>query len=144
MTSSTRRAAGGLTVLAGLFAFYTLFENTPIDCPLADGCPLPQVSWPVGDVVMGLAVVLLVVGALGAWGASVAYPAGALFSALLLLIMGYAAYLDAGYPYLSTLMYEGVAGAVLAAFALGANIIGMRRSPGLSEQANPMNLPVFG
>ena len=143
MTSPIRRAAGGLTVLEGVFAFYTLFENTPISCP-AGGCPLPQVGWPVTDVVMGLAVVLLMVGALGAWGASVAYPAGAAFSAILLLIMGYVAYLDAGYPYLATPMYQGVLGAVLAAFALGANIVGMRRSAGLSEQANPMNLPVFG
>lgn len=143
MTSSTRRVAGSLAILEGLFAFYTLFEGAP-SCPLANGCPLPQVDWPIGDVVMGLAVVLLVVGALGVWGASVAYPAGAVFSAVLLLVMGYAAYLDAGYPYLSTLMYQGLAGAVLAAIALAANIIGMRRGEGLSEQANPMNLPVFG
>ena len=143
MTSSIRRGAGGLTVLEGLFAFYTLLESAPISCP-ASSCPLPQVSWPVGDVVTGLAVVLLVVGALGAWGAAVAYPAGALFSGLLLLVMGYAAYLDSGYPYLSSLMYQGVIGGGLAALALAANIVGMRRSEGLSEQANPMNLPVFG
>ena len=143
MTSLARRVAGILTVLEGLFAFYTLYENVPISCP-SSACPLPQVSWPVNDVVMGLAVVLLVVGALGVWGASVAYPAGALFSVILLLIMGYAAYLDSGYPYLATLMYQGVSGAVLAAIALGANIVGMRGRGGLPEQANPMNLPVFG
>ena len=93
---------------------------------------------------MGLAVVLLVVGALGLWGASVAYPAGAVFSAILLLLMGYAAYLDSGYPYLSTLVYQGAVGAAFAGVALVANVMGMRRSEGLSEQANPMNLPVFG
>ena len=143
MTSRVRQAAGGLTVLEGLFALYTLFESTPINCPTS-GCPLPQVSWPVNDVVMGLAVVLLVVGALGVWGASVAYPAGAVSSALLLLIMGYVAYLDSGYPYLATPMYQGILGAVLAAVAIGANLVGMRRNSELSEQANPMNLPVFG
>ena len=143
MTSSTRRAAGVLTLLEGLFAFYTLFENVQVSCP-SNSCPLPQVSWPVNDVVMGLAVVLLVVGALGLWGASVAYPAGAVFSAILLLLMGYAAYLDSGYPYLSTLMYQGAVGGTFAAVGLVANVMGMRRSEGLSEQANPMNLPVFG
>ena len=143
MTTLIRRIAGGLTIVEGLFASYTLFENVQINCP-ADGCPLPQVNWPINDVVMGLAVVLLVVGALGVWGASVAYPAGAVFSAILLLIMGYAAYLDSGYPYLATLTYQGASGAALAAIALGANVAGMRRSQGLPEQANPMNLPVFG
>ena len=143
MTSATRRAAGVLTILEGFFAFYTLYENVPISCP-SNSCPLPQVSWPVNDVVMGLAVVLLVVGALGVWGASVAYSAGAMFSAILLGLMGYAAYLDSGYPYLSTLTYQGVVGAAFAAVALVANVMGMRRSEGLSEQANPMNLPVFG
>ena len=143
MTSSIRRAAGGLTVVEGLFAFYTIFESAPLSCP-SNGCPLPQVSWPVGDVVTGLAVVLLVVGALGAWGASVAYPGGAFFSGVFLLILGYMVYLDSGYPYLSNLVYQGAFGAVLAAAALGANVLGTRSRGGLSEQANPMNLPVFG
>ena len=135
--------AGGVTILEGAFAFYSVFESAPIDCP-SNGCPLPQVNWPIGDVVTGLAVVLLVVGALGLWGASVAYPAGAACSALFLLLVSYAAYLDSGYSYLANLEYQEVFGIALAAVALAANLLGTRSKSGLSEQANPMNLPVFG
>ena len=143
MTSLVRRVAGGLTVLEGLFAFYSLYENTPVSCP-ASACPLPQVNWPITDVVTGLAIVLLVEGALGVWGASFAYTFGAVFSVVFLSLMGYTAYLDSGYPYLATFVYEGVSGVVLGVVALVANALGMRDSGGLSEQANPMNLPVFG
>ena len=143
MTSLTRRVAGGVTALEGAFAFYTLSQSTPVSCQ-SGGCPLPQVSWPIGDVVTGLAVVLLVTGALGLWGAAIAYPAGAFFSFLFLVLIGYAAYLDAGYSYLANLEDQELAGAALAAVALVVNLLGMRARRELSEQANPMNLPVFG
>jgi hypothetical protein len=58
--------------------------------------------------------------------------------------MGYAAWTDTMYYYLAGLILQAVIGAVLSAIGAGANIMAMRARDRLSEQANPMNLPVFG
>lgn len=144
MTSSIRKVAGGVTILESVFAIYMLWVwNTPIGCP-SGGCVAPQLGWALPDLVVALAFLLLAAGVLGFWGASVGYPVGAVLSVAFLAVMVYLAYQYAGYPNLAGTLYQDVVGAVLAAFGAGANLLGLRDRGGLSEQANPMNLPVFG
>ncbi len=141
--SATRKAAGGLTVLESLWTFFILYSAPPVACPL-NGCAGPQFSGLFTDGLTAFAILTLLVGVLGLWGASFAFPAGAALSVLLLLTMGYLAWADASVSYLAAESYKGVVGAVVAALALTANLFGMRSRSRLSEQANPMNLPVFG
>ncbi|MDA4126238.1 MAG: hypothetical protein OK452_03405 [Thaumarchaeota archaeon] len=93
---------------------------------------------------IGLAVILIVDGVIGIWGTWYAYPAGALISAILLFAMGYSAWIQSGYTYLIDQYYQDLIGAALAVIGLLVNLIAWRSKNVLSEQANPMNLPVFG
>lgn len=144
MTSAIRRVAGGLTFIEGAWAAYVagVQLTTPIVCP-ADGCAGPHFVW-LWQVVIGLAALLVIDGALGFWGVSASYWAGAALSAVLSFLMAYAAWASYGYPYLSGTMVEAAVGAVLGGVGLAANVLGARARSGLPEQANPMNLPVFG
>jgi hypothetical protein len=58
--------------------------------------------------------------------------------------MGYSAWTDGAYQYLQGESQLAAVGAGFAAAALVLNVLGAVRKGGLSEQANPMNLPVFG
>ena len=87
---------------------------------------------------------LTVVGLVGLWGARRAYQAGALLSVVMAVILAYSALTEGGYPYLAASVAQAGIGAVLAGVAALTNVIAMRRRGRLVEQANPMNLPVFG
>ncbi len=143
MTSAWRKAAGLLTVLESIWALYSVYTVTPAACS-ATGCPGPAFSPVFSWVLIALSVVIFVDGILGVWGASFAYVPGAILSATLLLLLGYWAWADSGFSYLATDMYDAAAGAALAALATAANLVAIRARSRLSEQANPMNLPVFG
>jgi hypothetical protein len=135
VTSIVRRIAGGLTILESVWLLYGYFDVSKTSCP-ASGCPFPQFIPYFSEALFALPVVLLIVGALGVWGVGFAYLAGAVLSAFALLFMAYVVFL------LESTNAE--VGAALAAIAIVANVVGMRGRSGLSEQANPMNLPVFG
>lgn len=144
MTSYIKKVAGGTTILESAFAIYTTWIwNSPGGCP-SGGCVAPQLGWAVPGLVVVLAFALLAVGAFGFWGASIAYPVGAGLSAVFLALLGYLAYLYVGYPSLGGVFYHYALGVVLAALGIGLNLLGLRDRNALSEQANPMNLPVFG
>lgn len=143
MTSLVRRVAGGLTVLEALWLLFAYFDSgTAVNnCVLCLGRPsfIPTDSL----VAPVLAASLLVVGLLGIWGASFAYPAGAVLSGVAVLITGLTVTIVSGGP-LSTVSNDAIIGLAFAAVGLLANIGGVRSRSKLSEQANPMNLPVFG
>ncbi len=143
MTSVIRRVAGVLTIVESVWVFYAQLAVTATSCP-ANGCPGPQFIPLNSPLLIGLGVILFADGLLGIWGSWFAYPAGALLSAILLLIAGYLVWIENGYAYLDGEFYQAFIGAVLAAFALIMNLIAWRAKHILSEQANPMNLPVFG
>jgi hypothetical protein len=143
VTSVSRRVASGTTVLESIWVIYA--QVTAINAPCSINlCNAPQLSPLYTDVIFGLAAILLVDGLLGTWGAWFAYPIGAALSAILLLLMGYSVWADSGYLYLTSSSYQAAVGAALAAIALVANVGAARAKNRLSEQANPMNLPVFG
>lgn len=142
MSALIKRAAGGLTVLESLWALYLVYSTSRVTCLL--GCPGPMFSAVYSDAIVFLAAVLLIDGLLGLWGAHLAYSAGALLSAASLALLGYAAWAGLGYPNLLNEAYGAAVGAGISVIALGANLAAARSHGVLSEQANPMNLPVFG
>jgi hypothetical protein len=144
MTSAIRRAAGALSILESVWLVYVQFAVTVTACP-ANGCPGPQFIPLYSPLLIGgLVAALLVDGLLGIWGSWFAYPAGALLSAVVLIITGYSVWTENGYAYLINESYQALFGAILAAVALLVSLIAWRSKNVLSEQANPMNLPVFG
>jgi hypothetical protein len=138
-----RKIAGALTILESFWAAYIQIQDVAVSCP-AGGCPWPSPYLLHTWESLLLVVVLLAVGVLGFWGASFAYPVGAALSGVMLLIMGYSAWTDGAYLYLQGESQLAAVGAGFAAAALVLNVLGAVRKGGLSEQANPMNLPVFG
>jgi hypothetical protein len=114
-----------------------------VSCPL-NGCVGPNFVPIYSTADLALAAVLLIVGALGVWGASFAYVVGAVTSAIALVATGYTVAVVNGYGYLSTASDDAIIGVAFALVALLANIEAVRSKSGISEQANPMNLPVFG
>ena len=144
MTSPIKKVAGGATILESAFAIYTTWiRNAPGGCP-SGGCVAPGLGWAVPGLIVVLAFALLAVGAFGFWGASIAYPVGAGLSAAFLALLGYIAHLNVGDLSPGDIFYHYALGVVLAALGVGLNLLGMRDRNALSEQANPMNLPVFG
>jgi hypothetical protein len=142
MTKAVRRAAGGLTILEAVWLFYWDFA-TPSSFTgcTALGCSNPfQYLWPL----LPLGAILVVVGMLGVWGASIAYLAGLVLSAVAALLSGYEAMIFAGYTSLSAESSFAFVGVALAVVAALGNLVAVRKRSSLSEQAHPMNLPVFG
>jgi hypothetical protein len=145
VTSIIRRVAGGLLVLESIWVFYAQYEARLIVCS-TNLCPSPPFNPLYSEVfLMELAaIILLVVGLIGIWGYWLAYPAGALLSAMFLLAMGFSAWIESTYAYPVGEAYLSLVGVALAAVALLVNLAAWRAKNELSEQANPMNLPVFG
>jgi hypothetical protein len=143
VTFPIRRVAGALTVFESFWAAFIMIQDFAPFCPPTVSCPWPS-QFLHSPVMLILVAALLVVGVIGFWGASVAYPVGAALSGITLIAMGYSAWGDSAYAYLQMASQLELIGAGLAAAALVANVIGVMKRSGLSEQANPMNLPVFG
>ena len=97
-----------------------------------------------GGACVALAVLLLLDGRIGAWGAWFAFPAGAGLSAVLAALNGYAYFAYSGFPLVTNLAAWAAATAVLAAVGLAVNLLASRRGSELSEQSNPLHLPVCG
>ncbi|HZW85171.1 MAG TPA: hypothetical protein VFE91_04635 [Nitrososphaerales archaeon] len=138
-----KSAAGALTVLEGAWVLYIQFAVSVTSCPNG-GCPGPQFIPQYSIAVVGLAIVLTIVGLLGLWGARFAYQGGVLLSAVMVVILAYSVITESGYPYLAESVSQAGIGAVLAGVAAVSNFVAMRHRGRISEQANPMNLPVFG
>jgi len=144
MTSAKRMTAGGLLILESAWIFYIQLVALPYATCSLNLCPEPQFNPAYSQVLLVLAAILILDGLVGIWGSWFAYPAGASLSAILLVAMGYSAWVVSGYSYLGNEYYQVLIGAALAAIALLVNLIAWREKSILSEQANPMNLPVFG
>jgi hypothetical protein len=91
-----------------------------------------------------LVLLLIAAGGLGLWGASFAYPTGVAVSAIALSSIAYAILVSTPHPFLSQEVNLSAVGVALGLFAVIGNILAVRDKGTLSEQANPMNLPVFG
>ena len=143
MTSLARRVAGGLTIIESLWLLYSYFDTPAVSCP-PSGCTGPSFIPTYSEAALALALALLAVGAFGLWGASFAYVVGGILSAAALLDAGYTVLVARGYGYLSTASNDAILGVAFALVALIVNINAFRSKEGISEQANPMNLPVFG
>ncbi len=143
MTSFVRQVAGGLTMVEGVALFFAYFDYPTTSCP-PHGCLGPGFIPTYSIFSLVLAALLLVVGLLGLWGASFAYPLGAVLSGAALLLTAYTVLVVQGYGYLSTASYDAIIGVAFALVALIVNVEAIRSKSGISEQANPMNLPVFG
>jgi hypothetical protein len=100
-------------------------------CPLGPG----WVPW-VPSAVVAVGVALAVASVVAFSLTKKAFYFGALLSAVLAtLVYGYMAYSSWGYGWTTVLL--AIASAVLG-------VLAARKRPGMSEQSNPMNLPVFG
>ena len=143
MTSLTRRVAGTITVLEALWLLFGSLAGPQVSgttC-LGSGCQIPQVYlW----ALFPLGAIILVAGALGVWGVSLAYLASAALSAVVLLVAADAVFALSGHSAFSAVSNEAAASSVLAIVAIIGNVLGIRAKSTLSEQANPLNLPVFG
>jgi len=143
VTSFVRRVAGVLTVVEALWLFYAYLDSSAAACP-SGGCAGPDFVPTYSVAAPGLAVLLLIVGALGAWGVSAAYLVGLVLSGAALAVAESTVAIVHGYGYLATASNDAIIGVALALVALLANVEAMRSGGSISEQANPMNLPVFG
>jgi len=143
VTSFVRGVAGALTVVEALWMFYAYFDSPKTVASCLNSCPYPGSIVP-NDIIPGLAVVILLVGALGVWGASPSYLLGAALSAAALLLMGYTVAVTSGDVLVSNVTNDALVGVAFALVALIVDFQAMRMKSRISEQANPMNLPVFG
>jgi len=135
--------AGGLTILEAAWLLYAGYDAPMTSC-LSTACP-PQPFIPLYSLaVPALAVALLVVGAVEIWGAPFSYVAGGVLSAAALLVTGWTVAIVFGHGYSSTVSDDAIIGVAFALAALLVNIDAVRSKSSISEQANPMNLPVFG
>jgi hypothetical protein len=139
VTSFVRRVAGGLTILEALWLLYAYFDApTLLTTGRVPFIPLYSLA------ALALSVVALVVGVLAVWGASFSYAAGAVVSGAALLVTVFTVLLASGNAYPSAVSNDAIIGTAFALVALLTNVDAMRSKTGISEQANPMNLPVFG
>ena len=135
--------AGGLTILEAAWLLYAGYDAPMTSC-LSTACPAQPFIPLYSLAVPALAVALLVVGAVEIWGASFSYVAGGVLSAAALLVTGWTVAIVFGHGYSSTVSDDAIIGVAFALVALLVNIDVVRSKSSISEQANPMNLPVFG
>jgi hypothetical protein len=139
VTSFVRRVAGGLAIVESLWFLYAYYDMPPI--PSIGRVPFI----PIYSVAsLGLAVALLAIGLMGVWGAAFSYLLGTVLSTVALLVAGFTVVIANGNAYPSAVSDDAIIGVAFALVALLANIQAIRSRGGISEQANPMNLPVFG
>lgn len=135
-------------MVEGIWAAYvSLTPTPPVEfCPAGVPCPGPTFSQSGVFVLlmMACAVLLVLDGLLGLWGAWFAYPVGAVVSAALLATTGYAYWSDSAVSYMASWTINELVAAVVSAVGLTTNAVAWRVRSAISEQANPMNLPVFG
>jgi hypothetical protein len=139
VTSFVRRVAGGLTILEALWLIYAYFD-APVMVFTGRVPFIPIYS----IVALVLALIALADGALGVWGATIAYSTGVVLSGAVLLVAGLTVLLAMNNAYPSAVSSDAIIGVAFGLVALLANIDAVRSKSGISEQANPMNLPVFG
>ena len=138
-----RRAAGGLTVLESIWLLYASYDAPMTSC-LYSACPAQPFIPLYSLAAPALAVALLAVGAVEIWGASFSYVAGGALSAAALFVTGWTVVVIYGHGYAPTFSDDAMIGVAFALVALLINIGAIRSKSNISEQANPMNLPVFG
>ena len=116
---NTRRVAAGTLALVdgafGVYAGYTL--PTPL------------------SILLWLSALLLANSFLCLYGLRIAHLSAAVLS---IVLPGAATLAPAGFDVLQFVLL------VLSLASMSTNVVAFRASTGLSEQANPMNLPVFG
>jgi hypothetical protein len=136
-----KRVAGGLTVLESIWGVYLFWVTQAYGLCTPSGLSF-CVQFPslLSQALLALVVLLLVDGLLGAWGARFAFYGGALLSVVFLLVSGYSAWLW-GAEIGGLVSWIGVG---LSVLGIVANVLAIRGKNLISEQANPMNLPVFG
>ena len=139
MTSFIKKVAGGLTMLEALWLLYAYLE-APTIITIGRTPFIPTYSL----VALVVAIVAFADGAVGVWGVSLAYTAGALLSGAVLLITAFTVLIASGNAYPSVVSDDAMIGVAFALVALLVNVEAVRSRSGMSEQANPMNLPVFG
>jgi hypothetical protein len=131
----TAKLAGGLNVVSGAWAVALdfLFPNTSA-CPL-NGCPIATSAVKITVPILG--IMLLVDGLVGLYGLRLAFSLGGILSAVIGAIVLY--------EWAGQNPGAVATGLVVVSF-LGviADLLAINARGGLSEQANPMNLPVFG
>lgn len=141
MTRASRRIAGGITLVAAIWVFFSKVAANGVFYPSPPECIATCNNAYLSSGVLLIGVLLAIVGLLELWGAWFSYPAGAALSFALLIAALYA-YSNPSVPESDGL--QVILGAVVAAVAFAANILAVRSGSAVPEQANPMNLPVFG
>lgn len=128
-----------MNVLEGAWVlFYVLSPWSPIGLSVPPfGVSSPNLLYGgLPEVVLVLGVLLLVDAVVCRWGASLAFFVGVILSAGLLVSNAMAYSTLGGIPL--------VAGMLISIIAAIADFLASRGTQKIPEQANPMNLPVFG
>ena len=133
--SKLSTSAGLLGMATGIWALALSFLDGAIhSCP-AGGCPAQGVSLS-GILVVALGVALAFNSAVSFfWHKGVLY-----MTSLLSVLLATAVVLNSG-AYDRSGLWVCVA---IAAVSAAVNLVAARAGTGMAEQANPMNLPVFG
>jgi hypothetical protein len=156
--SRISRIAGAVTLLEGIAPLYVVFVGGDpfiyaTSC-VSFGCPSPTFgqSAEFQALMLGLGALMVADGAVGVWGARKAYLLGVVISCLFLCVAGTAYFFDnhaissgqsiLRYP--AAVVADEVVFLVLSVLGIVFNLIALRTRGRLPEQANPMNLPVFG
>jgi hypothetical protein len=132
---TTTKLAGCLNIVSGAWAvaLYFVFPKTST-CPV-NGCPIATSAVKIAIPLLG--ITLLIVGLVGLYGLRLAFSLGGIFSAVIGVVVLY--------EWAGRNPGEVATGLVVVSFlAVVANLLAINTRGGLSEQANPMNLPVFG
>ena len=122
--NALKLAAGAVSLLDAILGIYVSFTGTFSSA--YGGLPI---------LLFWVSIVLLVASLPCIYGVHYAFPVAALLSTILAV--------DSPIV-LSGSLLEEVGVTVLSLVAIGMDILAFRSASTLSEQANPMNLPVFG
>ena len=143
MTPASKRIAGALSVVEALWVFHAVLSSSAVGCT-ASSCLGPSINPLVAQLALVVGVLLLFDGVLGFWGAWFAFPVGLVLSLVLLASSGYTYWLLSGYSTLQSQSGQALIGVAVAVIGVAGNALAMRAKTVVPEEANPMNLPVFG